>query len=440
MNKEKWFASAKEAGFESFEIYQQTSEERKFTWFDGELDTYVTSHILGTSFRGLYADRMVNASSEDTSDDQMEDVISSMKEQAEMITSEEKEMLRSPLPVTEINAGQFVHFGAKEIREFLKKTEETILSCDERVFQVSHLQFEEDTAKRTIVNSLGMDLSDTAGIHVLVAGVAVKDGEQVRTNFEFEKVDDLDTFDLNAFAQRLCDQALGQLNAETPASGNYPVIIEKGAFTQLFAAFSSMFSGEQIHKGISPLSDKLEKQIFSDLITVIDDPACADSAMPVAFDDEGCPVKRKAVVEKGIFKTALHSTRSALAMNTESTGNGFRSSYASTIGIMPKNFFITPGEKDLDELMAQMKDGIMITDFAGLHAGLNHVTGDFSLQCSGYRIKEGRKAGGLTLMTAAGNILDLLMGVRAVGSDLKWGVRSVLTPSILFESLAISGK
>ena len=89
MNKEKWFAAAKEAGFENFEIFQELNEERTFTWFEGELDTYVTSHVLGTAFRGMYEGKMVNASSEDTSDDQMDDVLSSMKTQAAMITSED---------------------------------------------------------------------------------------------------------------------------------------------------------------------------------------------------------------------------------------------------------------------------------------------------------------------------------------------------------------
>ena len=96
MNNEKWFAAAKNAGFESFEIYQQLSEERKFTWFEGTLDTYVTSHVLGTAFRGIYDGKMVNASSEDTSDDQMDDILDSLKSQAEMITSTEKDMIRRP--------------------------------------------------------------------------------------------------------------------------------------------------------------------------------------------------------------------------------------------------------------------------------------------------------------------------------------------------------
>ena len=440
MNKEKWFAAAKEAGFENFEIFQELNEERTFTWFEGELDTYVTSHVLGTAFRGMYEGKMVNASSEDTSDDQMDDVLSSMKTQAAMITSEDAEMPRGKEEINALEKKEFVHFDANDIKALLKKTEEKIFAFDKRIFQVNHLTFQESTSKRTIANTLGVDLEEESGVHVLVAGAAAKEGDEIRTGFEMEKADDLSALDLDEFIKRLGEDVLSQLNASIPSSGTYPVIIEKGALTQLFAAFADMFSGEQIHKGISPLRDSLNKQVFSDKITIVDDPACEDAALRCAFDDEGCPTRRKTLVENGVFKEMLHSTKSALAMNTESSGNGFRASYDSPIGVRPRNCMIVPGEKDLDGLMAEMKEGILITDFAGLHAGLNHVTGDFSLQSSGYLIKDGKKAGGLTLMTAAGNFLDLLSNVREVGSDLKWGIRSIVTPSILFDSVSISGK
>ena len=63
-----------------------------------------------------------------------------------------------------------------------------------------------------------------------------------------------------------------------------------------------------------------------------------------------------------------------------------------------------------------MKDGLVITDLAGLHAGLNHVTTDFSLQCSGYLVKDGKRDRSVALITAAGNFLDLMKKVAAARS------------------------
>ena len=124
MNKEKWFEKALAEGFESFEIYQDMTEERRFTWFEGQLDTYVVSHVLGTAFRGVTGGRMVNASSEDTGDGQMDDIISSMKQQAAMISSEDKARLRRPEEIEPKERKQPASFDAAKIREFLKKAEE----------------------------------------------------------------------------------------------------------------------------------------------------------------------------------------------------------------------------------------------------------------------------------------------------------------------------
>jgi PmbA protein len=260
MDKNRWFACAKEAGFESFEIYQLLNEERSFTWFEGELDSYVTSHVLGTAFRGVIDSKMVNASSEDTSDDQMEDVIASMKQQAQMISNEEKADLRKPEEIKQEDKQIPVSANADVIRALLGETEKKILAFDERIFQVTDLVYEESRTIRTIVNTYGMDLKEVSGINVLVAGAAAKENEEIRNHYEFEPVDDAASFDSDDFVKQLCEKTVGKLGASTPASGEYPVIIERGAFTQLFGAYSSMFCGDAFRKGISPLCGKLNEK------------------------------------------------------------------------------------------------------------------------------------------------------------------------------------
>jgi len=82
----------------------------------------------------------------------------------------------------------------------------------------------------------------------------------------------------------------------------------------------------------------------------------------------------------------------------------------------------------------------VVTDLAGLHAGLDSVTGDFSLQCQGYLVKNGRKDRSVNLITIAGNYLDLMKQVTAVGNDLEWKTHTCASPSIAFAELAVSGE
>ncbi len=104
------------------------------------------------------------------------------------------------------------------------------------------------------------------------------------------------------------------------------------------------------------------------------------------------------------------------------------------------NMWIEPGTEDLDALLARMGDGLVITDLMGLHAGLHFASTQFSLQASGYLVKDGKRGDPVTLITVAGRFLDLMNEVEAVGSDLDWSYKQIASPSILFKQCAISGE
>ncbi len=441
MNKQKWIDYALQQGFADFEIYQSRSNEKKVTWFDGQMDTFVTSRVLGTALRGTYAGKMVNLATEDTSDDQMEDLIARMKEQASAIQTAETAVICAPAECEEVkSAKNWIQPDNELILQKLKETEEKILKADERIIQVSRLQWLEDTSEREIINSKGMHIHDESRLQALVCGAAASSGKEVKNSFRVEVAEDLEKLDIDAFAAKLAEDAVNKLDAVQLASGTYPVIFEKGAMTSLFSAFTGLFSGDLIGKGISPLRDRLDTQIFSELITVVDDPRNTDAVSLANFDDEGTPTCRKVLVDKGVFKTILHNTRSAARMNAQTTGSGFKAAYTSPVSVSPYNCYIEPGEKSMDELCADMKDGYVITDLAGLHAGIDFVTTNFSLQCSGYWVKDGKRDHSVTLVTVAANFLEMMSSVTAVGSDLEWNHHSIVTPSIAFKGCAIAGK
>ena len=104
MNKQKWIDYALQQGFADFEVYQSLSSEKKVTWFEGQMDTFVTSRVLGTALRGTYAGKMVNLATEDTSDDQMEDLIARMKEQAGAIQTSETAVIAEPVQCEEVKS------------------------------------------------------------------------------------------------------------------------------------------------------------------------------------------------------------------------------------------------------------------------------------------------------------------------------------------------
>ncbi len=441
MNKQKWIGYALSQGFEAFEIYQMLEQEKSVSWFEGQMDSFVTSHVLGTSLRGTVNGKLANFSVEDPSDSGMEKVIAAMKAQAEAISSEETAIIRQPEKTEEVDSlKKWVRPSNEQIRNALDLLEKKIKAYDPRIVQVSGVHWQEITTKREIVNSNGMSVEDGGYAQVLFAGAAAAENGSVKNAFKVKVIEDLGAFDMDGYVDELCGEILKKLGASSLRSGQYPIILEKNAMTNLFTAFTGLFSGDLISKGISPLKDSMGKTVFSGKVTVIDDPRLQDAITVSNYDDEGCPTRSKKLVDAGVFTTIAFDSKSALKMGAESTGNGFRRSYKSPVSVAPKNCYIVPGEKDLDELCASMGEGLVITNLMGLHAGIDFVTTNFSLQCEGYWVKEGKRDRSVSLITMAANFLELMKSVEEVGSDLEWETGSVACPSIWFRSCAISGE
>jgi PmbA protein len=143
-------------------------------------------------------------------------------------------------------------------------------------------------------------------------------------------------------------------------------------------------------------------------------------------------------VTAGVLNGFLHDTYTAHRSGTTSTGNANRAGYRSTPGVGTSNFWLEPGERSFEQLLADAEGGVLIQDVSGVHSGANPISGEFSVGATGLRISGGAIAEPLREMTIASTIPDMLGGVTAVGSDLRF-FTSVGTPSILIGEMTVAG-
>ena len=80
-----------------------------------------------------------------------------------------------------------------------------------------------------------------------------------------------------------------------------------------------------------------------------------------------------------------------------------------------------------------------MTGFDGLHAGVNPISGDFSLKSVGYLIENGAIVRPVTLIVVSGNFLTLMNEVEEIANDLKLDYSAIGAPSIKFKGLSVSG-
>lgn len=440
MNKQEWIRRALEKGMDGFEIYQGVSSSRSMTWFGGKKQAFTVSRIISTSVKALVNGKSASMSLEQVDDDRMDEILDQLVEQASIISDAEQDILTERLETEETpSLKTWARPSVEEITDFLSSLEQKLQKADPRITQVNEVEWSDGEASREVVNSRGVSASDATTSQVVAASITMVQDGVVRDGMRVDLVENTATFDQDAFVKKLVEEVSSTLGAHSMKSRTVPVILRNDVMSTMLGCFAGLFYGDMLARGVSPLTGKEGEKIMSDQITIIDDPRNQDALTLNNYDDEGHPTYAKAVVEKGVFETPLHNNKSALKMNAQSTGNGFRSGGGAT-DVSAMNLFIVPGQENLEELEQTMQDGIVITDLAGMHAGIDFVTTNFSLQARGYLVKNGKKDRPVTLITVAGNFLDLMNHVQAVGSDLDWSYRSVAAPSVLFDGIAVSGK
>ena len=180
------------------------------------------------------------------------------------------------------------------------------------------------------------------------------------------------------------------------------------------------------------------------LVTLVDDPFHPENPMPMNFDAEGSPTKRKNVIENGVLQTLLYNLKTAAVAGKTTTGNASKAGYDAAVAVRPFTMYLENGTLTEEQLLKQAGEGVYITGLSGLHAGANPISGDFSLQSAGFMIREGEKREYVKSFTVAGNFYDLLKNVTALANNCKlpnaMGSTAFGAPSVLVQGLSVAGK
>ncbi|MCF7925466.1 MAG: TldD/PmbA family protein [Candidatus Izimaplasma sp.] len=437
MNFDQLFVLAKEKGIEDLQVYYSGGTNFDIEVFKGSLEKYTIADTAKLSVKGIYDKKMGTVTTEIINDEQFEFIVDSIVASATAIESEDEVFIyegdKHYKKVEGLYNKELEDVDPKRKIDDTLKLEELVKAEDDRVTMVQAF-YGDGTTNVLIQNSKGLKLEKKVNVGVFGAYVIASDGNDQRTAIEYQQSNSYEDFDLQTIAKDGAEKACALLGAKPVDSGAYEVILQNNASTALLAPHISMFSAENIQKGISLLKGKLGTRIASNLISLVDDPFMKKSSKSGSFDDEGVATEYNELIDNGTLKSYMYDLRTAKKDDVTSTGNGFKN------GIHPTNLYIKPGETDVEDAIKSMSKGLLITELAGTHAGCNPISGDFSLQASGYLIEDGKKVQPVALITVAGNYLELLKNVTAVCSDKKMNFAFVGSPSVKIKSLQVSGK
>lgn len=324
---------------------------------------------------------------------------------------------------------------AEELERRGRVMEEAALAVP-GVKQMSHCGASWGTSRSWLAASNGFAAHKTSGYSSMAAvAIAERDGAMERdheSSSERTLAKHKSPEWVGAEAGR---RAAARLGARKLDSQTAPVIFDRRLSSRLLGAFVGAISGPAIARGVSFLKDKMGKPVFASGVDVIDDPLRLGGFGSRAFDGEGRPVKRTALVQDGVLTQWLLNGPSARQLGLKP--NGFASmGFGDPPGVTTSNLDIQPGKRTFDELMRDAGHGLLVTDMFG--PSLNPNTGDYSVGVSGFWFENGEKAYPVSEVTVAGDLPSMLL--RAIpGSDLE--IRgSTNAPSLLIDGMALAGR
>ena len=322
--------------------------------------------------------------------------------------------------------------------DYARRAEKAATSVDARIVNSDGGSFDAAVGYKVLANSLGF-VGDNRRSYCSVVAVPIAqiEGSAMQRDYWYSVSHSLKNLaspeEVGAIAAK---RTLRRLGARKVKTAKVPIVFENTVSAALLGHIFEAVNGDSVYRGASFLTGKLNEKIAGENITIVDDGTMPGLFGTSPFDSEGVVSRRTNVIENGVLKSYLLNTYTAKKLGLKTTGNASRG-LAGTPGIGPGNFFLQPGAKTLQQIIAEIKEGLFVTEFLG--HGVNLVTGDFSRGASGIWIQNGELTFPVEEITVAGNLKEMLFNVSEIGSDLEFR-SAVACPTLRIDGMTVAGE
>jgi PmbA protein len=425
---------AKKSGAKDASARAYRVRDVSLDWRDGKVERITESTTRGVALN-LYVDGRYAAVS--TSDLRPEALKTFIEDSVALAKSLEADPARG-LADPELFKGQaavdlkledpkYLTVTADAGRRMVKEIEDAARAQKgvESILSVSS-SFTNNQSETFLVTSNGFSGKQRGTSFWLSSGVSVKDADGRRPeDYAYAGsrfVGDLPT--AASIGKEGATRALSRLGAKKAESALMTLAIDNRAAGRLAGFMGQALQAGALQQKRSFLEGKIGQQVFSDHLTINDDPLIPKAFGSRLFDNEGIAAKVRPIVEAGVLKNYYVDTY-----------YGRKLKMAPTSG-STSNLSWKLGDKSQKELLAAMKDGILVTGFIGGNS--NSGTGDFSIGFLGFRVRDGQLAEPVAEMNIAGNHTEFWKKLVAVGND-PFPYSSLRTPTLVFEGVSVAG-
>ncbi len=317
--------------------------------------------------------------------------------------------------------------------------ERRVLAADDRIAGVRVASYGDGFGVAALASTSGIESASRSTSASVSVQALADDDDRSRTGWSWDGARHAGLLDLGPVVDRAVTQATGLIGAEKPDSGTVSLVLDPNLTATVLGLISGTLTGDRVLKGRSPFADRLGEQVGALGLTIACDPTDPTSLGADSHDGEGLATRRNPLVVDGVLDRFLHDGYTGRRSGAGSTGSAVRGT-RSLPGPGVQALSVAPGSAGtLEDLIASVDDGILVYALAGLHSGVNAVSGDFSVGVEGIRIRNGALAEPISECTIGSTLQRLLLDIAAIGSEVTHLPSGTSTPPVRIDGVRLSG-
>jgi PmbA protein len=440
--------AAQAAGATDAEAYVQDSVGREIRIFDGEVESLTDAGQRGLGVRCWIDHRSGYAYGTDLSGEGLSGIAAGAVEAARIADPDEftaaPEAAAGEVPEIEgLVDPSLADWTTEQKIELAQAVERAARAADDRVVAVETTVYADEEERVALASSTGLSGSwEATSAYAYLQAIAEADGDK-QTGLGLGMGRSPQALDPEEIGREGGERAASLLGATKPSSRTCPVVLDPLVAASFVGIIGGTLCADSVQRGRSPFAGMLGEEVGSAALTLTDDGIDPTGLNSAPLDAEGAPRGSTSLIEAGTLAAYLHDSYTARRQGdgTRTTANASRSGYRSPPSVSTSNLIVGLGEKSFEELLAEAEGGVFVTDVAGLHSGVNPVSGTFSVGATGRLIEGGALAAAADEFTIASDLTSMLKAVAAAGSDARWVPfgGSVKTPAILIAEMAVGG-
>ena len=427
------------------EGWVEESADRQIRVYEGEVESLTDATSRGLGVRVFLDGRMGYAYGTDLSDGGVLATCAAAREAASIADPDEFAGLPErcgAAPVEGLSSAALADWSTERKVELALEIERAA-RAHPGVSQVEDTVYADGEGRVALANSPDFSAAYESTQCWAYASAFAGKGADLMTAVGVDVARDPDGLDPRAIGGEAAARAVSLAGARQPASRRCPVVLDAFVAASFVGFIGAMLSADAVQRGRSLFADREGEEIAGPVLRLADDGIDPAGLSSSPFDGEGSPRRRTALVEDGRLATFLFDARTARRAGggRESTGSANRGSYRGPPSVGPTNLVVEAGDADLGALLRRTGDGLYVADVAGLHSGVNPVSGTFSVGATGRLVEGGELAGPVREITIASDLLSMLRSVEGVGSESRWVPfgGSVRTGPLLLGEMTVSG-